>query len=556
MNVVSVPGRVRAAAVRVVSRFGLRDRWLLLAVVLGFFAGAQGMGWGRYDCLNLDAMAFQTIFDRSRPPGHPGSFLKPPFYSYICHITARLPAQVISGAIHWKGGPVRDDLYFRIRLVLGRLTNLLMFSSVVVMLFAVTREYFGEIAARASALVLATTAGFVPYQVYLTTDLPVIFLMMASFVCAAAIVRRPTMGLSIAAGLLAGLAAATKYNGLAVAAVLPVAHLLASRGNPILACLRRPAAWACGLAVPAGFVLGNPYAVLDWPKFREDFLYNYVTTPVYGGQTGGTGYAAFLGAFWDIFGVPACLLLIAGLVVGLGRVISGLRRDDAWKLWLLGAVLFGVYMWKIGAFPRMENRFVLPVAPMALLLAAAGFGWLFRSRWLTAPVLAVILGYNLVCVWWVGELFRNDPRMELFPLVREQIQNRPVVEISESIPWIDKVPGAKMKTLRMPIAVERAAAFDKLAAERPDLAAFQERWQRKDGLEWFSPARRAERGTEFVFWSSIDVENIVRPQFDALLAADSGFTILFDRTTPPRPAWVYPRDPEFLANRTVVLKKS
>ena len=253
------------------SRCGLRDKWLLLAVVLGLALGVQGLGWGRYNCLNVDAMAFRNIFAKDRPPMHPGEFLKPPFYTYVNHFVARLPATAVSSLVFWEGVKERAEIYFRLRLFLARCLNLAIFAATVAMVFAVVRSYYGLEAARVAALLLATSAGLVCYQIFLTTDLALVFMMMASFVCSCLVARKPAMGISVAAGLLAGLATATKYNGLAVAVALPVAHLLGSRGNPLLACLKRPAAWACGFAVPVGFLIGNPYAVLDWPKFHSDF---------------------------------------------------------------------------------------------------------------------------------------------------------------------------------------------------------------------------------------------------------------------------------------------
>lgn len=534
---------------------GLVDRWLLAAIAAGLVLGAQGMGWGRYDCLNVDSMAFRTIFSGDRPPGHPGTFLKPPFYTYVNHIAARLPAQAISGAIVWGGGKVRDDLYFRLRLFLGRAVNLAMFAGCTVMIFALCRAFFGSVAARAAALLFATTAGFVVYQVFLTTDLALLFMMLASFCGAAAIVRKPSVGVSVAAGLLAGLAAATKYNGLAVAAALPLAHLLASRGNPLLACLRRPAAWLCGLAVPVGFVLGNPYAVFDWPKFSADFLYNYHTTPVYGGITEGTGYGKFLATFPEIFGWPGTFFLAVGFLLGLVALARRDRGGDGWKLVLLALAVVALYYWKIGAFPRMQTRFVLPVAPFVVLMAASGFALLFHWRRTASVLLGGVVAYNLVCGWWVGELFRSDPRMALIPVVAAHSEGKTRVEMSKSIPLLHKLAGEDIVKIELPSAIRRGQLFDEIFADREDMQRFRERWQQSDGLEWFQPEARAKRKTDMIVWSENDVELPVRPFFEALLAPDSAYEVVFDAASARRPSWVYPSRPEFVPNRAVVLVK-
>jgi hypothetical protein len=537
------------------SRHGLLDRWLLLAVALGFGMGVQGFGWGRYDCLNVDAMAFRSLFSSDRPPMHPGGFLKPPFYTYVNQFVARVPAQVISGAAFWKGEKERSELYFQARLFLARSLNLALFAASVVLVFAVVRMYFDVASARVASLLFATSAGFVCYQVFLTTDLALVFMMLAAFVCSCAVARNPAMGISVAAGLLAGLATATKYNGLAVAAALPLAHLLGSRGNPIIACIKRPAAWASGLAVPVGFLIGNPYAVLDWPKFHADFFYNYTTAPVYGGQTTGTGYVPFFWTFPEILGWPATLIAVCGLLAGLVALALARGRNDGWKLWLLALAVFAVYTWKIGEFPRMPTRFVLPMAPFFLILAAAGFGILLRAKWVFLPVLAAVVVFNLVCGWWVGELFREDPRMRMLDVVRERILGKAVVEVSKSTPSISLMPGRDIRTVKMPGAIERGALFDKMFAENPEMQKLSDKWKSKDGPEWFTKEARAKRGAGWIIWSSNDVEKIVSAEYRALFDPSSGFEVVYDGASPVRPGWAYPHQPDFIVNRATVWKK-
>ena len=536
-------------------RWGVLDRWLLLAVVLGFAMGVQGFGWGRYDCLNVDAMAFRNIFSKSRPPMHPGEFLKPPFYTYVNHFAARLPATALSGAVFWKDKKERNELYFQLRLLLARSLNLALFAGTVAAVFAVVRMYFGTASARVAALLFATSAGFVCYQIFLTTDLALVFMMMASFACSCVIARNPAMGISVAAGLLAGLASATKYNGLSVAVALPLAHLMGSRGNPVLACLKRPAAWVCGLAVPVGFLIGNPYAVLDWPKFHSDFYYNYTTTPVYGGQTTGTGYAAFFQTIPEILGWPATAIVICGLAAGLAGLVLNRRRNDAWKLSLLALAVFALYTWKIGEFPRMTTRFVLPMTPFVLILAAAGFGLLSRAKWISLPLLAAAVVYNLACGWWVGELFRKDPRMRMLDVVREQIVGGSVVEVSKSIPSISLMPDRDIRMVKMPGAIERGAQFDKMFADNPEMQKLSGKWKSKEGPEWFTKESRDKRGSGWIIWSSNDVEKIVSAEYRALFDPASGFEVVFDGASPVRPRWAYPHQPDFIVNRATVWKK-
>ncbi|MCX7713778.1 MAG: hypothetical protein N2035_09000 [Chthoniobacterales bacterium] len=70
--------------------------------------------------------------------------------------------------------------------------------------------------------------------------------------------------------------------------------------------------------------------------------------------------------------MPGTWLLWLGFVLELFAMLARPTKWQGWPLWLPSLTIFVLYTWKIGAFPRMETRFVLPNAPYFLLLAAAG----------------------------------------------------------------------------------------------------------------------------------------------------------------------------------------
>ena len=69
-----------------------------------------------------------------------------------------------------------------------------------------------------------TSAGLVAHAHFLTADIPVLFWMLAAFVCCQRIFERGRWQDYLLAGLLTGVAAATKYNGLGVGIAIPAAH--------------------------------------------------------------------------------------------------------------------------------------------------------------------------------------------------------------------------------------------------------------------------------------------------------------------------------------------
>jgi hypothetical protein len=77
---------------------------------------------------------------------------------------------------------------------------------------------------------------------------------------------------------------------------------------------REPRSWARGAfdarlllgiaAVPLAFIIANPFSILDARAFTSDFMYNLITTPVYGGKSAGNSYIEYWWHVIEIIGGP------------------------------------------------------------------------------------------------------------------------------------------------------------------------------------------------------------------------------------------------------------
>jgi 4-amino-4-deoxy-L-arabinose transferase-like glycosyltransferase len=90
---------------------------------------------------------------------------------------------------------------------------------------------FGIFSARIVALVFATSAGFIAYSHFLTSDIPVMFWMLLAFYFSINILTRAKLSDYLLAGFFTGIATATKYNGLAIGISIAVAHFLSCSSN-------------------------------------------------------------------------------------------------------------------------------------------------------------------------------------------------------------------------------------------------------------------------------------------------------------------------------------
>jgi 4-amino-4-deoxy-L-arabinose transferase-like glycosyltransferase len=217
------------------------------------------------------------------------------------------------------------------------------------------------------------------------------------------------------AGLAGGLAASTKYNaGAVIFAMLAGQVVLWYRHGAAPWQLRtwRPTL-AFGLACAAGFLVGTPFAVLDYPKFSEDLIFDF--THLSG------GHGINLGRGWQYHvttSLPygAGLLTFAAALPGAGLLLARNRRHAL----VLGVFAIAFYA-AIGSGYTVFFRYVLPLVPLVCLLAALtvrhAAAWLApRIAW--SPAAATVLVAGMVAgpsavnsVWFDVLLARQDTRV-------------------------------------------------------------------------------------------------------------------------------------------------
>lgn len=528
------------------------DRVLLLALMLSFFNGIQAINWGWYDCLNLDKMAFRSV--GVSPPLHPGKFDKPPLLPYINNVLINEPSKLVAKGFIFFGADEHnaEGARWHWRMVCSRLLQWIFYAGLIIFAFLFARDWFGRTSARIVALLLATCSGLVPYKIFLTVDLPLLFFMMAGLYFGVRIMRSPnSIGLSLTAGACAGLAAAMKYNGLGIALVLPLAHFLAPEG--FAAAWKRKSFYLAGLAVPAAFILANPYSVLDARHFIADFMYNYTVTPVYSGETG-TGYRAFLEKLPEILGHPLTFLLPILIVISL-LTLFGKGQSTQRRVMFILAAVFALYFYQIGGFPRMEPRFVLPMLPVLLLLTAPAWQWL--ARWRGVPVLFVVplAFYGLASGWFVGRMFAEDPRMEAITWARAHMPAKVKIDADSSPAW-QHLENREVKITKFPTGLSRNEIFTKTLGSNPWVKDRLARDKAENKSDFFTEEALRERNPDYITHTSGYFGNEMAAAFLKKLADGvCGYHVVFEKATPALPKWVYPQNPDFVRNHFRILAR-
>ena len=536
---------------KILGRLCSVDRFLVVAIAAALISGIQGLNWGVYSCLNPDQMALRRI--KAKPALHPGSFDKPPLLTYINNTLVNEPTKVFAQLAIFLGADKHntESARQRWRVILGRLLQALFYSGIVVFAYLFARDWFGIASARATSLLLGTCAGFVPFKIFLTADISLAFWMTACLYFCGRIISNPaSLRFSLLAGACAGFATATKYNGLGVAIALPLAYLLAPGG--FRAALHRKTFYLCGLAVPFAFILANPYSILDASKFVHDFMFNYTVTPVYGGDSG-TGYTKFFGRFPEIFGRPLTWLLLPVATLGWWSLRAKIHSNARCAMFLLIAV-FVFYFWKIGSFPRMETRFVLPVAPIVFLIIAPGWQVLSRRPGVLPALIAPLCLYGSVSGWFIGQTFSRDARMNAVQWARVNMSTEAKVETAGACPKWKFLEDHDIEVREFPEGMTRDSVFREKMGDNKWVTSRLDDDEQKREPGFFTPEGLRHRSPDYITLDSFYIgEKVVSLFIGQLLRGELGYRILFEQDSPLPPPWVYPRQPDFTGGTFYIL---
>jgi hypothetical protein len=329
---------------------------------------------------------------------NPDYFINPPGYTYLLHLAFGIRWRFDRAAV---GDAFAADptTAFAIARALSALLGAL---AVTLLAVAGARLFDRRVGLVAGAL-LAVAFLPVAYGHLALNDVPALAPLAVALIGVAGVLRRGALLDYALAGAGLGVAAATKYTeGIVLLALLAAAAV--APANRI-----RGLGLAGGLAL-AGFVVANPYALLDFDTFWDGLRQQSEASSDGGGKLGLTetnGFAYYLGTTtWGLGWLPA--------LAALGGAIGLALRDRGAALVLIPApVVFLVFM---GIQDRFFARWLLPVYPMLCLLAAWGAvraaeRLLPGRRWAPAAAGAALALQGLVfSVHNVAVLSRPDTR--------------------------------------------------------------------------------------------------------------------------------------------------
>jgi len=354
---------------------GAHQRWLGVILAIGFLLRASGNLYDMGYTFHPDERKYLGVAKDMMIAGtlNPGFFENPPLYTYAIHLGLYLliGAQYATGRVA-SLAEFATNLSPAVAYGLARGLAALAGTATCVLLFLIGKRFGGGLAGVLAAGFYAVAFLSVRDAHFAVNDIPMVFLVTLACLFATRLLDGGRRRDLVLGGLTAGLATATKYNGAIALLPLLLACVLRESGRQGAAGPGRAGRigreWlTLGLIALVGFLLGNPYALLESSTFLGGFTIQYeLRGKMWRGQSATPVPLLALQALGIELGWP---LLLFFPVAAAYCIYRGGPRAKA--TWLALGVILPLVLYHVSQ-TLFFARFLLPCTPFIALIAAWG----------------------------------------------------------------------------------------------------------------------------------------------------------------------------------------
>jgi len=337
---------------------------------------------------------------------NPHHFMHPPFFSYILFF--------VYGASFFIGMLLRvfntlgdfhlffytNPLFFYI---LARITVLVMALCSLILVYKIAKMLFKkEAIAFLSALFLAALPVFIIASHYAAGDLPLLFMSLAAFYFIAKVFLAGATTDYFLAGIFTGLAIATKYN--AGILVCGLVYACISSGRPLKKEVKKVLLGL--LSVAAGFIIGCPFALLDYRSFSSGLARTFQRSRLdsYNFLSWKADKPGWIYIWTNTF--PFAMGALFTFLAAASIIISLLKRDK--RINILLAIIIP-YILYTGTWTMIKPRYFLHIAPfMCMVSAFVVYGFMNKIVYNRRAFVAAILFLLVIFAPNVYAIMRFD----------------------------------------------------------------------------------------------------------------------------------------------------
>jgi len=494
------------------------QRWAL-AGVLGLFAAAAAYGMRADLPSSRFATEEEQIFYAVKFGSgdlNPHYFLHPPFFAYVlCGVYGM--TFVVGRMTHWFQSVADFERVFFTDPTLFFIIARVCVLGLAVLGFLAFYRLAQRLYHQASIALLAV--GFLSASVlhvtaahYANTDIPMMVLAFLALGTVVRVLQEGRLRHYGLAGLLIGLATATKYNAAWLSVALALAHLIRTSraGAPWRERLFAPKLLAGMGLIVVGFFLGCPYAVLDGKAFLasvQKLRWELMTSEYHFAsyRVQGSGHWFILTSVLpSAIGAPLTVVSLIGLAYALWKH----RPED---LWLAGLVL--TFIGYVGTWDIIKPRYFIYILPLLLLLAARWCVELAdRLRAVPLRVAALVAGWGLLVATPIKAIVQFDRQVAQTPVsvrarawMERHVPSGTPVAVAAGVPLVPneasirrQLEEIRAKGIGQGIRLQRLAHYVSSLPVSYDLWLLPYPWREDFDVKDFDFATQRQAGVRYV----------------------------------------------------------
>ncbi|MCP4399181.1 MAG: phospholipid carrier-dependent glycosyltransferase [bacterium] len=427
-----------------------KQHWPVLVLSIGIFLRFYGINWALPHIFHPDETRLLYAINDISWDSWENLNLNPKFFAY-----GSLPIYLLKAIYdfgQWLSREFRQPLYGNFFFV-GRALSAFFGSLTLIIVYLFGSRFFSRRAGLLAAAFLGFTVLHIQLSHFLTVDVMLTFFIVAALYIFGRLAEgaHPVRNYLLA-GMVLGLAMATKISALPLYGVFFLAHILAlMQRKHTLRGIWRPASAFWGLFIAAlllsvlVFALCSPYAILDFNEFyrqvkEQSDMVRGITQPPYVIQFEGTPkyWYPLQQVISYSMGLPLGLLTLGGtfflLFTTLSNVIRLCSRRKPYNRQssvenpkiLIFAWLVPVF-WTVGGFEVKFLRYMLPLIPFFCLLGAVFVDELlarFPSRKIVVSTLVLcVIGFSAFYSLSYISIYRHeDPRVQASRWIYEHVE--------------------------------------------------------------------------------------------------------------------------------------
>ena len=366
-----------------------KNNCLLLSILaLGFALRIWGISFGLPDLFRYDEITHVEIALKLGSSGlNPGSFTHGSLLYYVL-FCEYLPIYLFQHLFGLVASPtdflVKNYITDPSMLFLaGRVAQAIFGTGIIIIIYMIGKRLFNKRIGLISAYLLSISFMHVQASHYIKAEMLSSFLLMVGFLFAIHIIYKDNLKYYLLAGLFIGLSTAAKYYACLGYIFLITVHLLSNwelsyqhkyRVAGLAQVFLKRKFVLASFMVLAGFLIGQPYVLLDFKTFMANFI--FVVTL---GNHDFIQRTVGLPQIWFFF--YTLLNNAIGLPVLLGFLISfSLMFKKEYRKKLLILLCFPLF-YLIGIFfsSVSVDRYLCPIVPFLVVSAAVFVDWLARK---------------------------------------------------------------------------------------------------------------------------------------------------------------------------------